>query len=456
MFRGTQPHEHGIYRNVHSAEQANDSSPLVDALGQMGYTTFGVSSNGFASLWREFDRPFDAFFETGGRTYDPTALNVSQRAKEYDRYHPDANTAEKYADITRDAFTHDDPIGSLANLGTSLAGKLVGRFDRIQSIPHPLFHNYALYNYSARKNTAVIESIIDDAVGEDEPFFVFANYMDTHRPYVPPAEYQREFLGRTLSFDELTTINDEYAPTWDHVRRVENGSVDEHRVEDIRNLYRGEVRSVDDHLGRILSALDARGLRENTLVVVTADHGENLGETDQMGRNRIGHEASVSEAVMRVPLVIAHPELNGRTVTDPVSIKDLFGVFTEGLDALLESGGGNLGPLVPDDGVVVSEYPAVGGFDGFRERHPGVSDEVIRQHTDEHAVVGYYERWKVVLETGGDEWCFEDGEARDLANAPESLTNACRRAIERLVERDRETGELTDADLSQLEALGYI
>jgi len=73
-------------------------------------------------------------------------------------------------------------------------------------------------------------------------------------------------------------------------------------IDRMRHLYRRSVAAMDDWLGRILGTLDERGLLDETLVVVTSDHGENLGEG-----HMLGHAMSVDERLIHVPFVAAGP-----------------------------------------------------------------------------------------------------------------------------------------------------
>lgn len=141
--------------------------------------------------------------------------------------------------------------------------------------------------------------ISDRAIGwlatAREPFFLFLNYFDPHAPYAPPGEYTRRFLPRGVAPDPRS-------------RRQASA------------LYDAEIRYMDDELGRLFLWLRERGLFQRTLVVVTADHGELLGE-----RGEWGHERFLWEPLVRVPLLVkpAGPSRPGRRETEPVSLVDV-------------------------------------------------------------------------------------------------------------------------------------
>lgn len=117
-----------------------------------------------------------------------------------------------------------------------------------------------------------------DEVGE-EPVFLFVNYFDPHTPYDPPWRDRLAVLGKPLA-----SLREGMGPTL------------------LRSAYDGEIRAMDRQLGRLLEGLRARGRYAESLVVVTADHGELFGEG-----GHVGHGLRLSEAELRVPLIVRPP-----------------------------------------------------------------------------------------------------------------------------------------------------
>jgi arylsulfatase A-like enzyme len=126
----------------------------------------------------------------------------------------------------------------------------------------------------------------------DQPFFLWVHFFDPHAPYDPPAPYDRVF-----------SVAPDATPT-----------------ERAIAAYDGEVRYADEHLGRLLDALESEGLARDTIVVVVSDHGEGLGQHDFFDHGMLLYEEAV-----RVPLVIRWPGRTraGQEVTAPVSLVDL-------------------------------------------------------------------------------------------------------------------------------------
>ena len=129
-----------------------------------------------------------------------------------------------------------------------------------------------------------------DWIGEAEgqrPFFAFLNYFDPHDPYVPPPPFDTLFSGGGLP---------------DVVTMAEGKRYTAREVEALIARYDESIAYTDHHLAMLLDQLDSRGLLENTIVVVTSDHGEEFGE-----HGVFTHGHSMYQPALRVPLVIAFP-----------------------------------------------------------------------------------------------------------------------------------------------------
>jgi arylsulfatase A-like enzyme len=145
----------------------------------------------------------------------------------------------------------------------------------------------------------------------DRPFFAFLNYYDAHVPYMPPAGYVARFGIRPHPPRDYQFLFD-YLKT----RMVRL------RIRDVamaRDCYDSCIAFLDEQLGRLLDDLQGQGLLDNTLVIITADHGEAFGD-----HRNLGHGESLYLDEIGVPLVILSPGAPaGRVVTDPVSLRDL-------------------------------------------------------------------------------------------------------------------------------------
>lgn len=135
----------------------------------------------------------------------------------------------------------------------------------------------------------------------NERFFLFLHTYQVHVPYEPPPAFD---VFRTWTKDGVEKPIDQTTPP---------------PIRD-RHLYAGEVLYTDSVLDQLLTRLDAMGLLDETIVVVTSDHGDEFGE-----HGLIGHAKTVYDEVLHVPLVLLAPRLvpAGKHLDVPVSLIDL-------------------------------------------------------------------------------------------------------------------------------------
>lgn len=136
-----------------------------------------------------------------------------------------------------------------------------------------------------------------------EPFFLFVNYLEPHLPYAPPAPYDRAFLPEGADPAMVADVR-----TWKYPRelgcnlRVPGMEVSEEEFAILRSQYDGEIAYLDARVGELMEALYLRGALDRSILVITSDHGEHLGYTGLMD-----HKLSVSDALVRVPLLVRFP-----------------------------------------------------------------------------------------------------------------------------------------------------
>jgi arylsulfatase A-like enzyme len=159
----------------------------------------------------------------------------------------------------------------------------------------------------------------------DEPFFLYLHVMDPHQPYTPrlPAEDLAARLGLALADPRWPLVrfpSEGRSPAaWSDLDRMAPAQAGE-IVAGSRQLYAETVVGCDREFGRLWQAIEAAGLADDTVVVVTADHGEEFLE-----HGLTGHGHALYDELLRVPLLVAHPTLIPRTrrVAAPVSLTEL-------------------------------------------------------------------------------------------------------------------------------------
>ena len=143
--------------------------------------------------------------------------------------------------------------------------------------------------------------LIEDLSASTQPFFLFLHYWDPHTPYLPPPDYRRRFYPRDADPYDVTNHSMDEAWGWEPFKWYFHswmpGVTDSAYV---INLYDGETAYMDRHLRAIFAALAP--VQDETLVIITADHGEILDE--QLGY--FDHHG-LYEGNVRVPLILYWP-----------------------------------------------------------------------------------------------------------------------------------------------------
>jgi arylsulfatase len=133
----------------------------------------------------------------------------------------------------------------------------------------------------------------------EAPFFLWVHYVNPHAPYTPPAPHDTEFVDAAATSGRRLPV----------VRDFHGGIPKQWAVPGKDRLayyvaqYDGEIATADEEAGSVLDALAASPLAARTLVVLTSDHGESLGEHEYY----FDHGEDVFEPSMRIPLIVALP-----------------------------------------------------------------------------------------------------------------------------------------------------
>jgi len=180
-----------------------------------------------------------------------------------------------------------------------------------------------------------------DAAGADEPFFLWVHLFDPHGPYAPPPPYDRRYYDgdpRDPAHDTMASVGEVAA----YMRPSLEGITD---VAWPLAQYRGEVSFADAELGRLVDGLRTRGMLDDAVIVVVADHGESLTEHDYY----FNHGAHLYEPSLRVPLVVVGPGVPaGARVDELVEVVDVAPTVLEllALPPTAELSGRSLLPVV--------------------------------------------------------------------------------------------------------------
>ncbi len=266
---------------------ADDFTTLPEVLRQYGYATYGFSNN--------------------------------------DNFGPMSNEHQGF-----DQFT-------LFTKGESLQGKLLlartvrtfiftihakGNFFGLVSLYQFLTGDNLQKDFGGALTTSAMIRTFDTAQNEKKPFFMFANYMEAHDPYgdSPDAALYLRDIPEPLSLEAARARRDIlYDDVHAYIARKAQLTDGDRAL--LTALYDGDLHYLDNLMGQLMKALTQRKLLDNTLVIITSDHGENLGD-----RGLLKHVYDIHYNLTRIPFIIRYPAAfkEGTTVDDLVQSIDVF------------------------------------------------------------------------------------------------------------------------------------
>lgn len=200
---------------------------------------------------------------------------------------------------------------------------------------------------------------------QDRPWLLTVSFTNPHPPYVVPRKYWEMYKDADLPLPYYPEDMDARYSDFDHALRRWHGldrrdiRAPEHLIA-MRRGYAALAHYIDDKLGALLEVLEEQGLRDNTVVIFTSDHGEMLGE------HGLIQKRSFYEWSARIPLMIDMPGAAAREVTTPVSLIDLAATLADiaGQAPLRATEGRSLLPALKGgalEGVpIISEYHGEG------------------------------------------------------------------------------------------------
>lgn len=420
MFTGHLPHEHGIHAHNRDFSGLDRSDTFLSRLPS--YDALGVSANVWAGSSFGFDRLFDAFSDVSRDRRFPSGLDVARFGQECD-----ADGLARYLTFLRASLTHDRPFASLAN------GAMVQLADSLSGLPVP-----NPIDDGAQVLAREAQSLVRN---HGEPFVLFINFMDAHGPLHHVRGYDRALHEAPLSWR---------SDAIDWREAIETDDTEE--LARYKGLYAAAVDYLDRKVIELVEWLTANTARETT-VVVTSDHGDNLG-TD-VDDNRWGHvESSLTEGLLHVPLAV----LNGPEDVDRPSDT------TEGYVSHLRLGDLCVGlansewPEVTTDRIVAERFGHSGRLSTVEQHRGTEADRLVRAvYDNERKYVWGSTGNPVVYRLDPTQACWQGrlSESFDPARFADEFAEPAT-TTKRAAETGDETATVDDTVRSRLDDLGYV
>lgn len=254
---------------------------VAQVLQQSGRATGAFHSNPFLSANLGYDRGFATFWDSSEQT--PVTSRVGAKVMNW---------------ISSDSWLY------------RLLRRAARQFESSVGLSHYV------------RAEKVTEMAVQWLSEQEQPFFLWLHYMDMHYPYAPPEKYLRQLRSNNVNRRQQADLL---------VRSLENPdsiTVDETQL--LADLYDAGLLYIDEQIGRLRQQLTQIGRAEETLIIVTGDHGEEFLEHGEFGHGGEVHLLQDGQARIRlydellhVPLIIYAPTRTGQEIDEIVSLIDL-------------------------------------------------------------------------------------------------------------------------------------
>jgi arylsulfatase A-like enzyme len=252
-----------------------DRPRLSTQFQNAGFATAAFHSNPFLSSHFNYEVGFDQFMD-----YQNPLMGVATKV------------------FPQGIELNQTPLARVDEL-VNLTGFIKWTYQKVRGKPRP----YVPADVISADTIEWLESV-------QQAFFCWSHYMDVHQPCYPPAEYREQFDVGDVSQSEAAEL---------YSRSLSTGKLTESELMNHRSLAKAALAFTDEQIGRILTALEKQGKFDDTLIVLTSDHGHLYGEY-----NTFGKPERMYDELLQVPLILVnYPTRIGDAVENLVSLLDI-------------------------------------------------------------------------------------------------------------------------------------
>lgn len=287
LFTGLYTSDHGCWSSRMDFSSW-EGETLAESLKKEGYYTCGISCNRLISRYYGFDRGFDTFIEAWNLFQDRGVNIVAQ-----DR-HTSGNSRRRVRWRILKAIAG---LRCKKALNLIYDAKLFGRYDKGAS--------------------RVTDRLLKRALRQcaPPPFFLFLNLMEAHDPYDAPGAFKKRFADPSVKYHDIVKNFYDY---------VFSGEQSREKNKILESLYNGEIYYLDSILKRSIKILQSEGLLDDTVLIITSDHGENIGD-----HHLLGHHFGLQHTLLHVPLIMHGSGIDQGCIQEGVEMRDIYHTILE-------------------------------------------------------------------------------------------------------------------------------
>ncbi len=429
LFTGTYPSKHGAHADHKHLDESLET--VAETLAANGYETVGVSNNTWISEEFGFRRGFDTFHKTWQYIQTDTDLGEVART---------TNGLEMFPALAR-RLIEGNPVVNIANA-------VYGRFLRKRR------------DDGARRTNEWVERWLGER--HDRPFFLFINYLEPHLEYRPPKSIATQFLPEEISYAEAMDISQN---AWEYIAGRTDHS--EQQFEALRALYFAEIAYLNRRIGDLRESLVDADEWDDTIFVLTSDHGENIGEHDLMD-----HQYCLYDTLLHVPLIIAGGSFDGggeidelvQTTDIPPTLLDAAGIDADEVRSQFQGRSFHPDAETSARKHVISEYMAPQpSMDALDEQLDGLTSTARQYDRSLRAI--RTEQYKLIRGSDGSMELYDivddPNESVDVASDRSDRSRHLEKELDQWLdsfEHANASGavSMSERTKSRLEELGYI
>jgi len=355
LFAGNYPSEHGVHET--GERKAVDllgmpagvkGTMLAEVLKSKGYQTIGIPVNPMLTLRSGFSRGFESFKFPEGELATPEEMSLVRETFEQGRSRGEIVWK----------FLRRGQLGKLVRLYS--VTRRIRRFRKESDFPRSKYGNL------------VVEKVRRARI--EPPYFLFANFMEMHDPYVG---YEMQAGNRgpfpTVGLADLYGYR----------------ALQEDVLREIRDGYYSNASRLDTHFGALVSVLKEKGAFDNTLWVLTSDHGQALKE-----RGYYGHGTFLHDEILRVPLLVKRPY--GKKLPPAEGYQSLTNVRSFVIESIE---GGDAGPALDRESAIAESFGIQQSPPPNLDAHLAEKVEEVRRRVDRPLKAVYRGGFRLVVET---------------------------------------------------------
>lgn len=297
LATGRYPSVHGLRFN--GAKLPETEITLMDELRKNGYFTCGAGKMHFEPQWRTRQR----------NTPDPSPNDANN---------PQPKTFPWYG-FDRILVSEDHRVGPYADY---LAEHGLDTWADLHSFSYPQSAcSCSIYPPEHHQTNWIADRSIEMILSRDpeKPLFLWTSFVDPHHPFNPPAPYDKMYNPADMPLPKFSESEPEKWPT-KYLKKY-NATSGSHEAIGMNTLsneewqkiiayYYGMISCIDDAIGRMLDIIDQELGLENTIILLTSDHGEMLGD------HHLLFKGTMFDEVTRVPLIVSGPNIKPRQTCD--------------------------------------------------------------------------------------------------------------------------------------------